>query len=256
MRYDERALIVGKTRSGKSTFARYLFAHFTGARRILCNVKGKMDLGVPPVSDPDAIDFAAPVINWVPASFDRGLFAYFYEVCWAHRGVPTVMWDDELSAVTSPSYAPDGWMMIQQQGGEWGFGKLNVAQRCKNVKMEARTEAEEILIFADLSRPDLDWLADEIGTVDGEPINGWWLQRRFRELAARYPAPPGSPVSTHGFLRWVRASGALDDCEPLHPGWVDARLSPPRASSRQPSASAPASLDLASDEHELESVDQ
>lgn len=224
MRYNERALIVGKTRSGKSTFARYLFAHLTGARRIVANVKGRLDLGVEPVSDVRAIDWSAPVINWVPPSFRRDIFEDFYLAVWAHRGPPTVVWDDENAAVTSKSYAPDGWLLIQQQGGEWNMGHIVVAQRCLENKMEARTEAEEFYIWPGLSQPDLDWLAAEISEVDGDPFDGQGLRRRLRELAERYPAPPGSPVASHAFLRWVRATGELDDCEPLDPGWVTASL--------------------------------
>ena len=226
-----------------------------GCRRIVANVKGKLDAGAPPVSDVYAIDWSAPIINWVPSSFRREVFEEFYAAAWEHRGPPTLMWDDELSAVTSPSWAPDGWMMIQQQGGEWQFGKLNVAQRCKNIKMEARTEAEEFCIFADLSAPDLDWLADEIGEVDGRPMTGYDLRRMHRELAGEYPAPPGSPVSTHAFLRWIRSSGELQRCAPLDAGWVDAPLLQPRSSSRAPSTLEESPVDVAGDdERELETT--
>lgn len=248
MRYNERALVVGKTRSGKSTFARYLFAHMTGCRRIVANVKGKLDAGAPPVSDVAMIDWGAPIINWVPASFRRDVFEDFYMAAWAHRGVPTILWTDENAAVTSPGWAPDGWMLIQQQGGEWEFGHLVVAQRCKNNKMEARTEAEEFYIFADLSQPDLDWIADEIGEVDGQPISGYYLRQRLRALAAAYPAPAGSPVSTHAFLRWTRASGLLEDCAPLDPGWVGAPLLQPRATSRAASAADEGAIDQQADD--------
>lgn len=235
MRFNERALLVGKTRSGKTTFERYLLAHMR-CRRILANVKGRMDVGVPPVSELSSIDWAAPVINWVPPSFDRRVFADFYMACWQHRGPPTVLADDELAAVTSPGYAPDGWLLIQQQGGEWDFGHINCAQRCKNIKMEARTEAEEFYIWCGLSQPDLDWLADEISEVDGQPFSGYDLRRRLEELAGRYPAPPGSSVASHAFLRWSRASGELDDCAPLDPGWVDAPLLQVARRSSRPSA--------------------
>lgn len=250
MRYSERALLAGKTRCGKTTLARLLFSQMTGCRRIIANVKGRVQVGVPPVSDVAAIDWAAPVINWVPATFDRREFEWFYAECWAHRGPPSILWDDELSAVTSPNWAPDGWMMIQQQGGEWGFGHINCGQRLLNVKVEARTEAEEVFIWPGLSRSDLDWLAPEIGEVDGREITGFDLAARLRDLAGRYPAPPGSPVPSHAFLRWLRATGQLDDCEPLDAGWVDAPLHDVRTTSFEPSAPEDGAIDDAVDDDE------
>lgn len=214
MRFDQRCLLVGKTRSGKSTLARYFFLHFTGVRRIVVNVKGRLDLGVEPTYHVAAIDWTAPVVNYVPRSFRREVFEELYAAAWAHRNVPTILWLDEAAAVTSASYAPDHLLVIQQQGGEWGVGHLVCAQRCKNIKMELRTEAEEFYIFPGLSQPDLDWLADEIAEVDGRPFTGQDLRARLRELQGAH--------GDHAFLRWVRATNQLADCAPLDPGWVNA----------------------------------
>lgn len=233
MRYNERALLVGKTRSGKSTFALYLCVHFKGCRIIVVNVKGRLDIGVEPVHNVADIDWSQRVINFVPASFGRDVFEELYAAAWAHRGVPTIIWLDEAAAVTSPGYAPDHLLVVQQQGGEWDMGHCVCAQRCKNIKMELRTEAEEFYIWPGLSQPDLDWLADEIGEIDGEPFDGQDLRIRLRELAKLYPAPPGSPVSSHAFLWWRRATGELVDCEPLDPGWLNARLVNVAATSSQ-----------------------
>lgn len=244
MRYNGRALLVGPTQTGKTTFARYLFSHLDGARRVLVNVKGRVELGVPKVSDPHAIDWSAPVIDWVPASFHRDTFADFYAALWEHRGPPTVVWTDEGAAVTSASYAPDGLLLVQQQGAEWNMGHIVCAQRCRNVKMELRTEADELYIWPGLSQPDLDWLAAEISEVDGHPFNGHDLRRRLRELAQTYPAPEGE--NCHACLRWRRGGSVLEDCEPLDPRWVGAPLRAPRATSRAPSTPEPAELETGS----------
>lgn len=232
MRYDHRALIVGKTRSGKSTFARYLFAHFVGVRRLVVNVKGRLDIGVAPVHDVAAIDWSAPIVNFVPRSFDRQVFEDLYAAAWAHRNIPTVIWLDEAAAVTSANAAPDSLLVVQQQGGEWGVGHVVCAQRCKNIKMELRTEAEEIYIFVPPpSQADLQWLADEIDVADVEEFTVQDLRARLRDLHATY--------GDNAFLRWTRATGQLEDCEPLDAGWVDAPLhkaARPRSTSSQATA--------------------
>jgi hypothetical protein len=234
VRFNGRALLVGKTETGKTTFARYLFHHFDGCRRVLVNVKGRVDVGVPKVADPGSIDWTAPLIDWVPPSFQRGVFEAFYEALWQHRGVPTVVWTDEGAAITSASYAPDGLVLVQQQGAEWDMGHIVCAQRCRNIKMELRTEADEFYIWPGLSQPDLDWLAAEISEVDGQQFAGWDLRRRLRELEETYPAAEGE--NCHAFLRWRRSGSVLEDCEPLDPGWVGAPLAQPRATSKQPGA--------------------
>lgn len=237
MRWNDRTLIVGKTTGGKSTFARYLCAHFTGARVVVINVKGKLDVGVPPVHDVMAIDWSARVVNFVPTTFRRELFEELYAAIWAHRNVPTVVWLDEAAAVTSASYAPDHLLIVQQQGAEHGVGHVVVAQRCKNIKMELRTEAEEVFIFVPPpSQADLQWLAEEIGEVDGEEFTAHDLRRRLRELHAEH--------GDYSFLRWVRATGELDDCAPLDPGWVNATLIDVAATSSQAPALDESEIEL------------
>lgn len=225
MKFNDRALVVGKTTGGKSTFARYLCAHFTGARVVVVNVKGKLDVGVPATFDPRAIDWTARVVNFVPTTFRRELFEELYAAIWAHRNVPTVIWLDEAAAVTSASYAPDHLLIVQQQGAEHNVGHVVVAQRCKNIKMELRTEAEELYIFVPPpSQADLQWLAEEIGEVDGEPFSAHELRARMRRLH--------DEQGDYAFLRWVRATGELDDCAPLDPGWVNATLHTVASTSR------------------------
>lgn len=229
MRHSDRALVVGKTTGGKSTFARYLCAHFTGVRIVLVNVKGKLDVGPPPVYDVGAIDWSQRVINFVPRSFNRDVFEELYAAIWAHRTVPTIVWLDEAAAVTSASYAPDHLLIVQQQGAEWGVGHIVVAQRCKNIKMELRTEAEEIYIFVPPpSQADLQWLADEIGEVDGHELTVHELRARLRRLHTEQ--------GDYAFLRWVRSSGQLDECAPLDPGWVAVTLSDVHTTSTQAAA--------------------
>lgn len=212
--FNDRVLIVGKTQSGKTTFARYLFSQFTGTRRILVNVKGRVKLGVVAVRDVERIDWAAPVIDFIPRTIERDVFEALYERIWAAGG-PCVVWLDEGAAVTGAGYAPVHLRVLQQQGAEPGIGHLVCVQRPVNCATELRTEAEHYFIFGLPSQIDLKVLADEMGVGVDE------LGARIRQLRER--------EGEYSFLWWPRATGELVDCAPLDVRWVDAPIGVPAA---------------------------
>lgn len=207
LRFNDRVLIVGKTQSGKSTFARYLFGRMTGARRVCVNVKGRVDVGVPPVSDPAAIDWSSPVVNFVPASFDRDVFEELYQRIRVVGG-PTVVWLDEAYGVTKSNYAPDALLIVQQQGAELGIGHLVCSQRPYNIAVPLRSEAEHVYMFVPPGTfRDIECLAEEVGEQDGHAFTGRDLRDRLRALGER--------EGPHSFLWYCRATGELTDCAPI-----------------------------------------
>jgi hypothetical protein len=220
VRYNERAFIVGKTRSGKTTLARRLAAGFTGARRVIFDVKGRLgDLGAPTVRQPEQIDPALPVVRYVPATLERPVFERAYEAVWRLAG-PTVLWDDEAAVTTSSAWAPRYSDVYQQQGAELGKGRLVCSQRWQTVAVNLRSEAEHVFICGEsLNRRDLEALAEEIDRPADE------LRKRMRDVAAAH--------GPYAFLWWQRATDELADCAPLPPAWAHAPLLP-----RKPPAGA------------------
>lgn len=206
VRYHDRALVVGKTRSGKSVLARYLVGQMTGARRLLVNVKGLEQVGVAPVRSLEAIDWSAPVVDFIPPSMHDQVFADLYRAAF-ERGGPRVIWLDEAMGVTRANYAPEHLRLVQQQGAALGIGHVYCSQRPQNIATELKSEAEHIFICGTVfARRDLDALAVEMG------LSGDELSRRLRELHGDH--------GDFAFLWYERGSGELTDCAPLPEAWV------------------------------------
>jgi hypothetical protein len=215
--YNQRALIVGKTQSGKTTFARHLFAGFTGARRLLVNVKREVDIGVPAVGDVAAIDWLAPVVDFIPRTLERDVFEQLYERIRA-APAPRVVWLDEAAGPTGKGYAPVYLRVVQQQGGGLGIGHIVCTQRPVNIASELVTEAEHIFIFGLPGRLDLKYLADEMR------LPADYLAGRLEQVRARHPS--GDEKGSYAFVWWERATGELVDCAPLDAAWVTAPVAP------------------------------
>jgi hypothetical protein len=226
--YNDRCLILGKTTSGKSELARYLFSAFTGCRRVCVNVKGLADVGVPAVSDPGAVDWTAPVINFVPRSSKQELYEELYAGILAHGG-PTVVWLDEAFGPTTGNRAPDSLIMVQTQGAQRGIGHLVCSQRPENIAVPLRTEAEHVWIFVPpISYNDLEAIAREIAYLDDAPCGPRELADLLRSVQAKH--------GLYSSVWWNRATGELVECEPLPASVVGAPLQQPRAPAQRSSA--------------------
>lgn len=220
--YNDRALIIGKTTSGKSEIARFLFSLMTGARRVLVNVKGLADVGVEPIYAPE-FDPRAPIVNIVPPTTDQGFIEDVYAYVLAIGG-PTVVWLDEAFGPTKGGRAPDSLLIVQTQGAQRQIGHIVCSQRPQDIAVPLRTEAEHFFIVVPpISYPDLEVLAREIAELDGAPCG----PRELRQLLVDVRQEHGE----HSFVWWHRGTGELVVCEPLPPEVVGAPLRPARAAS-------------------------
>lgn len=196
----DRLLLVGKTRSGKSTVAAYLFSLFR-VQRVLIDPKGEWQVrGAVVVRSPAQLEQAldrAPLIRYVPARADRDEWEQVYAVLFERRRL--FVWTDEAASVSEAGWQPRGLRLLQMQGAGLGLGHMACTQRPVKIAPELRSEAEHVMVFAPpLARPDdLASVADELGLGRDQ------LRAELAEL------PP------HGFLWFERRTGETTVCPPL-----------------------------------------
>lgn len=203
--YNDRTLIVGKTTSGKSVIAGYLIAAMTGCRRVVIDPKGMLQLGVEPVRDVARIDWAAPIIHYIPTRFTPDEYEELYEAVF-FAGGPMLVYTDESGGVgpTKAGFAPRYLTALQAQGAQLGMGHIYCAQRPKNIASELRTECEHcFLIGPPPPKIDIDTLAADLGVQGG----GTELTRRIREAREH--------EGEYAFLWYSRAGDELVTCAPI-----------------------------------------
>lgn len=195
----DRILVAGKTRTGKSTVALYLFSRFRG-QRVAIDPKAEWVMpGALTVRSPEQLAVAlerAPLIRYIPTRADRDEWEAVYGLLFEtvrrrRRGL--VILTHEAAAVSSASWRPTGLRMIQQQGAALGIGHVVCTQRPVHVAKELLTEAEHVFVFTPpfKNRQDL---------VDLAPV----MNLTADELRDRLVALP-----EYSFLWWDDRAGEL-----------------------------------------------
>jgi hypothetical protein len=232
--FNDRSLFIGKTLSGKSTLARWFWGQMIGARRVCVNVKGSPGIGVPPVFDVGAIDWTAPVVNYVPREITPKAFEDLYAAILEHGGATNV-WLDEAYGPTTGSSAAPSLIRVQTQGASLGIGHTVCSQRPKDIAVPLRTEAEHIfMVVPPISYDDLGALAREVSYIDGQPCGPRELADMLREVQQQY--------GDHAAVWWQRGTGEIVVMEPLPPEEAHAPL--PEAPAPSPQTSAPDESDV------------
>lgn len=211
--HNDRVLIVGKTRSGKSVLSLHIARQFTGCRFTFIDPKnayqaGQVNLGVEPARNPEELDLAAPVSHYVPTFLSQGEYEEVFDLLWRARG-PRVILLDEAYGPTDRGICPRSLRYIVQQGAAHDIALLANTQRPVNIEPTLRTEAEHVLIFVP-SPPMID-IRTLAGDIGHEP------ERLKRELDA-LQAEEG--LFSH--LWYCRRTGNLHRCAPLPPAWAGA----------------------------------
>jgi hypothetical protein len=204
IRLSDRVLIAGQTGKGKTTFADYLVKGMQPVRVIVFDPKGELSFaGVEPCRTPDALAAAmnAPVVHYIPASFDRESLEEACEIVWNTPG-PYVWWIDETSEMSTPGWCPAGLRLGVTQGRQLEKMVLALTQRLAEIHPVFRSQAEHIIIFTP-APIELD-----LKTVAGH------VRREARVLDAELM----SLHAEHGdfsHLWYVRDTDELRRCAPL-----------------------------------------
>jgi hypothetical protein len=223
--YNDRVLALGQTQSGKTT-AMQRWVLSMGPQIRVVDPKGRLQLGVEPVYDVEAIDWRQRIVHWRPRRFTRDEYERIYEAFWLAGG-PAVVWTDECAGVgpTTGSWAPTFLIALQAQGAEHGIGHYYCSQRYQNIAVPLRTEVDHVVVFAPPPpRIDLDVLARDIDV--GPDV----IARELRELQAAEGLPYTPPVGGGVFMVWTRSEpGELTPCAPLPIGGHRPAPAPPAA---------------------------
>lgn len=157
-RRSDRVVIVGATRSGKSTLARRMFEATRPPRAV-----------VDPKDDPEttggayrdgriAVTFSNPAripdadsIRFVPRDpYDTDAYDTLYRGLFLRRGV---VWTDEAGIIAPAAGGPPGFRRLVTQGARFGIGHMALHQRAHDLDRALWANAEHVIAFR-LGDPD------------------------------------------------------------------------------------------------------
>ena len=177
---DERFFFGGRTGSGKTTLADRLIRTF-GYRTVV--VDPKHSWAFPGYVYSQHYDPSPQVKRQVFRPKDdadegwQDTVDYLSDV-WAYD-VPTVVYIDELTSITTPRRAPRVLSTLVRLGRQRGFGTWYSSQRPKDVPSLFFTEAEHWAIFDLLTQDDRDkvkgYMGDKVKDRIKEKYAFWYL---------------------------------------------------------------------------------
>jgi hypothetical protein len=204
--YNQRTLVLGKTRSGKSEL---LNAQLTAlhCQRVVYDSKAEWIVrGTEPAHDVDAIDWRAPVIHFVPGEDVRGDAERLFRVAFQRPGALVVCVHELADLCEYRAQAtPAPVHRYIRQGGAHSKGLLAASQRPVEMPVSARSEPEHVFLFVPgLQRDDMEAVAAMMHMSLAE------LEAAIARLQAE--------LGPYSFLYYERDTGQLTWCPPLPAG--------------------------------------
>jgi hypothetical protein len=188
---DQRFFFCGRTGSGKTTLADRLIRAM-GYRTIVIDPKHSWDFGgYQHVTNYDPSPDTLRQVFRPHDDADDGWadLVDFLEDVWGYD-VPTVVYIDELTSVTTPRKAPRVLATLVRLGRQRGFGTWYASQRPKDCPGLFFTEAENWAVFDLVTQDD----RDKVAGFMGDEVRG-----RIREPYAFYYSNPtmNTPLLVH-----------------------------------------------------------
>jgi hypothetical protein len=215
--YNDRALLIGSTGSGKSELLNWLF---TGLRcqRLLLDTKDEFRVfdergaELDAVDDVDAIDWGERTVHFKTspiAGVDE--FDQLFQRCFGRRNLVVVV--HELADVCefSPNRTPRWFNAYLSKGRTRGLGLYAGTQRPVQIPVRARTENQHVFMVGERLSDDDDHrtVAQSMGQSPRELAA---LIDRTQDALGGEPDVHGR---THAYLWFQRASRRLVACPPL-----------------------------------------
>jgi hypothetical protein len=202
IRYNDRALVLGQTGSGKSELLNHQFSAIR-CQKLLLDTKEEWTIpGLEQTSAVEAIDWSAPVIHYVPATSRREEIDELFQVCYGRRHLVVCVHEladlCEYEASRTPQFVKDYY----SKGRAHGLGLLGASQRPFEMPKRAKTEAQHVFVVV----PRLD--EDDHNTIArlaGRP------PRELADLIDQVLASHGR----HSFLWFDRVQQTMVVCPPL-----------------------------------------
>lgn len=187
----DRFFFCGRTGSGKTTLADRLIRQM-GYRTVVIDPKHSWDYpGYQHVTTYDPSPHTLRQVFRPKDDADEGWadLVTFLEDVWGYD-VPTVVYVDELTSVTTPRKAPRVLATLVRLGRQRGFGTWYASQRPKDCPGLFFTEAENWAVFDLVTQDD----RDKVAGFMGDEVRG-----RIREPYAFYYSNPTmrAPLLVH-----------------------------------------------------------
>jgi hypothetical protein len=201
--YNQRTLVLGKTRSGKSELLNAQFAQLRCQRVVYDSKSEWVVRGAPAAESVDAVDWRAPVIHFVPGEDVRGDAEQFFRAAFS-RPNPLVVCVHELADLCEYRAQATAGSVHRyiRQGGAHGKGLLAASQRPVEMPVSARSEPEHVFLFVPgLQRDDMESVAAMMHLSVNE------LEAAIARLM--------SELGAYSFLYYQRDTGELRMCPPL-----------------------------------------
>lgn len=212
IRLSDLVLIAGQRGKGKTELARMIAQGQQPVRLIVVDPKGEhfftesrdgRMVPVTPARSPFELAQAmhGAIVHYVPASFDRPALEEAFQIIWETPG-PYVLWVDEGSEVSSPSWCPGGLRLCATQGRQPEKQLILVTQRLAEIHPVFRSQSDHVFLMVP-APVELDLKA-----IAGNVRREWtWLDRELGELHAEH--------GDYSHLWYLRDTDEMRRCAPI-----------------------------------------